>query len=151
LAAVTGRAEAVAARVRVVGALAGSEHLARSGRVPGVAARAADRLGVRPMFELAGGRVRPLRPTVHDGDLDRMARLCASDRPSLGSSLHAVVMHAGAPERAARLQERLRELHGADVVVGPFGPAMVAHTGPGLLGVAWWWDAAGGDGQKPTG
>ena len=25
-------------------------------------------------------------------------------------------------------------------LVTPFGPAMVAHTGPGVLGLAWWWD-----------
>jgi hypothetical protein len=22
-----------------------------------------------------------------------------------------------------------------------FGPVMVAHTGPGLVGLAWWWQA----------
>jgi fatty acid-binding protein DegV len=135
-----GRAEAVAARVRVVGALASFERLARSGRVPGVAARAADRFGVRPMFELRNGKVRPLRPSGRDGDLDRMTRQCLADRPTRASTLHAVVMHAGVPGRAARLEARLRELDGGDVVVGPFGPAMVTHTGPGLLGLAWWWD-----------
>jgi DegV family protein with EDD domain len=94
--AVMGRAEAVAARVRVVGALASFERLARSGRVPGVAARAADRFGVRPMFELRNGKVRPLRPSGRDGDLDRMTRQCLADRPTRASTLHAVVMHAGA-------------------------------------------------------
>src|SRR5262249_43382339 len=43
---VAGHAAAVAGRVRMVGALANSAPLARGGRVPGLAARAADRLGV---------------------------------------------------------------------------------------------------------
>jgi fatty acid-binding protein DegV len=86
-----------------------------------------------------------VRPTIRDGDIERMTRRCLADRPRHASMLHAVVMHAGGADRAARLQARLRDLDGADVVVGPFGPAMVTHTGAGLLGLAWWWD---GDGDQ---
>jgi DegV family protein with EDD domain len=135
------RASSVAAKVRMVGALASSGHLARGGRVPGVAARAADRLGVRPMFELHGGKVRARRPARGDGDIVRMERLCLADRPAPGARLHAVVMHADALERADSLCLRLHALapH-PDALVTPFGAAMVAHTGPGLLGLAWWWE-----------
>jgi DegV family protein with EDD domain len=152
---VVARAESVADRVGVAGALAGSAHLARSGRVPEMAARAADRLGVRPMFELRAGRVRGLRPARTDGDVGRLTRLCLADRSDPRSWLHAVVMHAGAVDRAATLDHRLRSLASTDprqppdppdppeppdVTINPFGPAMVAHTGPGLLGLAWWWE-----------
>jgi DegV family protein with EDD domain len=141
---VVGRAVSVAHRVRVAGALAGSAHLARSGRVPGLAARAADRLGVRPMFELRAGHVRGLRPAHTDGDVGRLARLCVADRRDPRSRLHAIVMHAGADARATALERRLRAVaptdHPPDITTNPFGPAMVAHTGPGLLGLAWWWD-----------
>jgi fatty acid kinase fatty acid binding subunit len=138
---VVARAQAVAAKVRMVGALAGSAHLARGGRVPGVAARTADRLGVRPLFQLHAGKVRGLRPARGDGDMVRMERLCLTDRPEPAARLHAVVMHADAPDRAESLCLRLHALapH-PDALVTPFGAAMVAHTGPGLLGLAWWWD-----------
>jgi DegV family protein with EDD domain len=141
---VVGRAQCVARRVRMVGALAGTAHLARSGRVPGLAARAADRLGVRPMFELRSGRVRGLRPARADGDLGRLVRLCLADRPKGTSALHAVVMHAGTADRATVLADRLGAAVAGpaalDVTINPVGPAMVVHAGPGVLGLAWWWD-----------
>ena len=138
---VAGYATAVAGRVRMVGALANAAHLARGGRVPGVAARAADRLGVRPMFDLHGGKVRGLRPARGDGDLARIERLCLDDRPGPGARLHAIVMHADARERADALCRRLRTVApGTDPLVTPFGAAMVAHAGPGVLGLAWRWD-----------
>jgi len=138
---VAGHAAAVSGRVRMVGALANSAHLARGGRVPGLAARAADRLGVRPMFELHGGKVRGVRPARGDGDLARIEHLCLDDRPAPGAHLHAVVMHAGARERADALGLRLRAVApDADLLVTPFGAAIVAHAGPGVLGLAWWWD-----------
>ena len=28
----------------------------------------------------------------------------------------------------------------ATAFVGEFGPVMVVHTGPGLAGLAWWWE-----------
>ena len=138
---VAGHAAAVSGRVRMVGALANSAHLARGGRVPGLAARAADRLGVRPMFELHGGKVRGVRPARGDGDLARIEHLCLDDRPAPGAHLHAVVMHAGARERADALGLRLRAVApDADLLVTPFSAAIVAHAGPGVLGLAWWWD-----------
>src|SRR5262249_32713158 len=106
-------------------------------------ASAADRLGVRPMFELRAGRVRGLRPARADGDLGRLVRLCLDDRSNGAAALHAVVMHAGATDRANRLADRLAASIPAAVApaltVSQFGPALVAHTGPGVLGLAWWW------------
>jgi len=29
-----------------------------------------------------------------------------------------------------------------DAFLGGFGPVMVVHTGPGLAGLAWWWEPA---------
>ena len=28
----------------------------------------------------------------------------------------------------------------AEAILGAFGPVMVVHTGPGLAGIAWWWE-----------
>ena len=93
------------------------------------------------MFELHGGKVRGLRPARGDGDLARVERLCLADRPSAGARLHAVVMHADAIPRADALCQRLHALTAdLDATVSPFGAAMVAHAGPGVLGLAWWWD-----------
>jgi fatty acid-binding protein DegV len=50
-------------------------------------------------------------------------------------------MHADALERADALCRRLHAVApDVDPLVTPFGAAMVAHTGPGVLGLAWRWD-----------
>jgi DegV family protein with EDD domain len=135
-------ARRVMSRVRVVGSLSTYAYLVRSGRVPGLAARAAHRLRVRPMFELRHGTPRALRPVIGDNDLDRLvARCTAARRP--GARVHAVVMHAGAAERAEKLSAALAaEVDPATLLIGAFGAGMVAHAGPGVLGLAWWWEEA---------
>jgi fatty acid-binding protein DegV len=53
--------------------------------------------------------------------------------------LHAAVMHADVPEEAERLRRRVEsEFACAELFVSEFSPVMGAHTGPGLLGVAFW-------------
>lgn len=48
------------------------------------------------------------------------------------------VMYADAIEEANRLADKIRELPNAfEVIVRPISPTLVVHTGPGLLGVAY--------------
>jgi fatty acid-binding protein DegV len=50
-------------------------------------------------------------------------------------------MHAVEPEIAEELLRQLRGyLEPATAFVGSFSPVMVAHTGPGLAGLAWRWE-----------
>jgi fatty acid-binding protein DegV len=47
-----------------------------------------------------------------------------------------VVQHIQAPDQAAALADRCREIFGHDeVFTSEIGPVLSAHTGPGLLGV----------------
>jgi fatty acid-binding protein DegV len=58
-----------------------------------------------------------------------------------GARLHLAALHAGAPEPAERLLEQVRaEVEPATAFLGSFSPVMVVHTGPGLVGLGWWWD-----------
>ncbi|HYZ98973.1 MAG TPA: DegV family protein [Acidimicrobiales bacterium] len=133
-------AEDVAGRVRLAATVADLERLARSGRVPEAARWIGDRLGVRPLFEFRDGRARPLRPAFSvEGALDRIVQRCAAGAQS-GGRLHVSVLHALNPEAAATLSERVRSLSPVSFLVGPFSPVMVAHTGRGLAGLAWWWE-----------
>jgi len=46
------------------------------------------------------------------------------------------VQHINAPDQAAELVERCRELFGHEpTIVSQIGPVLAVHTGPGLLGV----------------
>jgi DegV family protein with EDD domain len=138
-------AERVAGRVRLVATVADLERLASSGRVPDAARWIGDRLGVRPLFEFREGRPRPLRPAFSlDAARERIVQRCAADAPQgdpAAGRLHVSVLHALDQDAADDLVARLRPLRPASLLVGPFSPVMVAHTGRGLAGLAWWWEA----------
>jgi fatty acid-binding protein DegV len=60
--------------------------------------------------------------------------------------LHVAALHALAPDAAARLLERIEAEVSPDTkFTGEFGSVMVVHTGPGLYGLAWWWEPDGRD------
>ena len=78
--------------------------------------------------------------TATDRMLERMARRAGP------GPVHATVMHAQAREAAEAIMKRLdTEFKCEELFVSEFSPVMGAHTGPGLLGVAYWSEAAGGE------
>lgn len=146
---VAAEARRVASRVRLVAALDGLERLARSGRVPGIAAFASRSFGLRPVFELAGGRTMARRPAAgRRAALERMAATCT--RHATGR-LHGAVLHGGAADAAAELEALVRAaVPTADLFLAPFSSVMVAHTGTGVVGVAWWWSGGAARSDGPT-
>ncbi|MGB7051554.1 MAG: DegV family protein [Acidimicrobiales bacterium] len=139
------RAEEVAAQVRLVASLSSLDYLARSGRVPGAAAWAGRSLGMRAMFEFVTGGVRTRLPARSErAALDRMVSAMVQSRPRdpSGAVLHAAVLEAQAAEAAARLRALVTAAQpDGEVFEAPFSSVMIAHTGPGLVGLAWWWEA----------
>ena len=123
-------------------AVAGLDHLVLSGRVPGVAGWAGRRLGLQPLFEFRGGKAHPLRPAKsRERALERMLQRLEHSRQDGSSRLHAAVLHAMAAEEAEELLADVRDI--AEPVtsfVGEFSSVMVTHTGPRLIGLAWWWE-----------
>jgi DegV family protein with EDD domain len=127
--------------VRLVAAVDGLEHLRRSGRVPGVVAAAGRLVSLQPLFAFEQGRVRRLAPaTCRSAAGERILRAWRRTRRG-GGALHVAALHALAPERAVELLEAVcDEVEPATAFVGEFSPAMVVHAGPGLVGLAWWWE-----------
>ena len=112
----------------------------KSGRVPRVAYASTSLLNIKPLFELRRGEIRNLaRPRT---SLRAARRLLELMRRRVGREqgrVHATVMHADAAEAAEELCDRLRsEFDCEELFVSEFSPVMGAHTGPGLLGVAFW-------------
>jgi fatty acid-binding protein DegV len=138
--------------VATVGSL---DHLARSGRVPSVAGWAGRRLGVNPLFQFVRGEVRPMRPALsRSAALDRILHGVEASAPSRPATLRGAALHALSPDAAEHLAAGLRDAFDrVDVFVASFSPVMVVHTGPGLAGVAWWWDDAddANDADRSTG
>jgi fatty acid-binding protein DegV len=93
---------------------------------------------VRPIVRFGASGVKLAgRARSRPRGLDELARLverACGPRPA-----HIAVHHADAPEDAEGLAARLASnLHIAETSVTEFTQVMGVHTGPGLLGVAFW-------------
>jgi fatty acid-binding protein DegV len=111
--------------------------------VPGIAGWAGKRLGIHPLFEFRGGDVHRLRPALSDEAAAERIVAHVQRHARVGGRLHVAALHALAPQRATDLLARLTaQVAPEESFVGEFGPVMVVHTGPGLAGLAWWWDDA---------
>jgi DegV family protein with EDD domain len=145
LEAVVGAALTAIPQMRLAATVPTLEHLVRGGRVPNIAGWAGRRLGIAPLFEFRDGKAHPLRPALgvtaaYDRILSRWRR---DRRPE--TRLHVAALHADARVDAEHLLDRVRaEVEPATAFVAEFGSVMVAHTGPGLVGLAWRWEPIGG-------
>ena len=122
-----------AARSRVLFYVNSLEYLRRGGRIGAAERWIGSALAVKPILQLASGRVQPLEKvrTASKG-LARLAELAggyAGDQPCSIS-----VMHLDAEARAIELATRLRAgLPQADVSIGELGSVIGVHVGPGTL------------------
>jgi DegV family protein with EDD domain len=143
---VVARARHAAARVRLVATLPSLDHLVRGGRVPGIAGWAGKRLGINPLFEFRDGAVHRLRPALSaEAAGERMVAHVRRGAVPDGR-LHVCALHAEAlPVATDLLDQVVAACAPVESFVAAFGPVMVVHTGPGLAGLAWWWDYAAAD------
>lgn len=138
LAAVAAHAARVAGRVRLLAVIDTLEYLHRGGRIGAAAALLGAMLQVKPILSVAGGDVQVLaRPRSKAKAVGVMLDYVAGHAD--GRRLHAAVLHADVPDEAEELRRRLaNEFDCAELFVTEFTPVMGAHTGPGLLGVAFY-------------
>jgi DegV family protein with EDD domain len=131
----------VLARARLYGVMETFEYLVRGGRLNSTLGKLASGLRVHPLFELRSGTIRSLRPCFsREAAMARLMRLWRRSRVE-GARLHLMVLHALALEAAQRLLAEVRaEVEPATALVAEFGAVMVVHTGPGLIGLSWWWE-----------
>ena len=135
---VVSAARAVMARVRVLAFLDTLFYLWKGGRVPRIAHTGSSLLRIKPLFQLAQGRVKTIaRPRTRKRAMLRL--LDFLEDGVRGRRLHATVMHADAPDAAEELFQRLEgRFPVRELFISEFTPVMGAHIGPGLLGVAFW-------------
>ena len=132
------RARALMPRVQLLVLLDTLTYLARSGRVPRLLIWAASPLRVKPLVQYQGGKYRPIGVvrSVERG----MERLIEALRRRAGDgALHVCVHHTYAPERADLLAARVLDvLAPQELFTAEFTQVMGVHTGPGLLGFAFY-------------
>ena len=149
-------ARRVAGQVRLVGVLPEVDHLVRTGRIPPWAGWAAGKVNLKPIFEInRNGHIKRLRPAhslaaarnrlVAMIGQSQPKRPATSQPPPASPQLHVCAVHSDDSPAAEALLEQVREQfqpHIARELCLGFGAALTAAAGPGVSGLAWWWDAA---------
>jgi fatty acid-binding protein DegV len=142
------RVQGLAGRIRVFGVLETTSYLVRSGRIPQLASWGTTLLRVRPLVRLAQGQgslvqlVRGRSGTRRG--LQRVTeRVARADGVDIeGRLLRCAVFHGDAGPDAELLRDALVHVFpAARIELREFTPAMGVHTGPGVLGTAFYIDA----------
>ncbi len=113
------------------------EYLRRGGRIGAAAALFGGALAVKPLLQIADGRVASLEKVRTSAKaLARLEELAV--KAAQGRDVDVCVAHLANPERAgqlaAKLAERLDdELGGREVWCGELGAVLGAHVGPGMI------------------
>jgi len=133
---VVSRARDVAARARIFATIDTFEFLQRSGRVRRALAYAATMLNIKPVFRFSAGDPEGIaRPRTRRRALERIVQETLQE--AAGRDIHLAGFHALAEADAKELVRRV-EAEGSVVesYVVEATPVMGAHTGPGLVGTA---------------
>jgi DegV family protein with EDD domain len=110
------------------------EFLRRGGRIGSASAWIGSTLRVKPILTVENEMTPVERVRTSGRAFERMVDYSRQRRDSGAGAW--CVQHINAPDQAAALVERCRELFGHEpTIVSEIGPVLAAHTGPGLLGV----------------
>lgn len=138
--AVVEHAEAMKSRVRFYAFVETLEYLHRGGRIKGAAALMGSALQLKPVIHIVDGMIEPyVKPRTRRRAIQTLVDIMTrevDDRP-----VHAAVIHADAAGDAGELKEQLADRFDCrELYVSELTPVMGAHTGPGLLGLAYYTD-----------
>lgn len=125
-------------RVRQFAFLDTLHYVAKGGRVPKIAAWIGSLLQFKPLLELSKGEASMIaRPRSHNKALERLIKIVSEDVKS--APLRINLLHAEAQSEIAHLRRRIeQELHCKEILVSEFAPVVGVHTGPGILGLAYY-------------
>jgi len=145
--AVIRRAQEIAGKVRVIAMLPRLDYLQKGGHVPAVAALAGSALKICPILTVAHDQARVVElPRTQERAVRRILEML--ERDAKGRPVHVAVMHAGVPEQAEELRREVAErVQCVELFTTEFTPVMGTHTGPGVLGLAYYVE----NGDEPRG
>lgn len=129
--------------VRLLAMVETLEYLRRSGRVNDIQALVGSILQVKPIFSLEDGQARLFAKVRTSNRAIEHLRKAMLEHIGAGP-VHAAVLHADALDRALQIRDDLSaRVNCAELYITEFTPVMGAHTGPGVLGLAWYSEGHG--------
>jgi len=134
-------ARSIMSRVSLFAMLDTLHYLVKGGRVPQAAALVNSVLKIKPVFTLNRGEAHNVAlPRTVEGAMKHILSMM-EEKVVRGQPLRVAVMHADAADRALELRNRISaQFDCSDLFVTEFTPVMGVHTGPGLVGVAFYSD-----------
>jgi DegV family protein with EDD domain len=139
---VVARAEQVRKQTGLVATLETLEYLARGGRIGKIAYLLGAAVKILPVVTIGeDGMVAPVSiGRSHEGTLKSMIKYVAQQTQG-SQTLHLAIMQADAQQRATRLRDlAIERLSPVDIIMTDFTPVMGAHAGPGLIGIAYFYE-----------
>lgn len=113
------------------------DHLRKGGRIGTAQAIVGTALGIKPILEIAAGKVvefDKIRTTPRVNA--RLVELATEAAYELGGKVEVGVQHSGNRDRADSLAKEIgKALRGTSVVVADLGAVLSAHAGPGAVSV----------------
>lgn len=136
---VVATAKRVMSRVHLFATLETLHYLVKGGRVPKAAGLASSLLQIKPIFSVNDGEAFPVvNARTMPGAIKRILKLMGQ-RVVKGQPLHVAVMHADALDRAVALRNEVSSRFDCtELFITEFTPVMGVHTGPGVVGVAFY-------------
>jgi len=126
-------------RVQLFVALDTLSYLVKGGRIPKIAGVAASLLKVKPILTIKDGEahvVANARTSI--GAINRILKMM-EEKVVKEEPLHVAVMHADALDRAIILRDEIAARFKCTMLfITEFTPVMGVHTGPGVVGVAFY-------------
>ena len=118
------------------------EYLRRGGRIGLAKALIGNLLGLRPLLEIAGGEVTPVRRVRGADKVFPAMREFLVERSDADRPLRVVLGHARAPESIPALDALVREARPKAVIemVAEIGPTVGTHSGPGTVAFTFFHD-----------
>jgi DegV family protein with EDD domain len=137
---VVAAAEALIPRLDLIATLDDLRHLHRGGRIGEAATLLGSKLKINPVLSLAHAQVRVLSVVrTRRNAVQKMIEMMwdkVRERP-----LHASVFHGDALAEAERTAEQIQSrFNCVEFYITEFTPVMGAHTGPGVIGLAFYAD-----------
>ena len=126
-------------QVNLFGVLDTLHYLVMGGRVPKAAAFVGSLLKIKPIFTVTEGEAYPVtNARTNHGAVKSILKLMRQ-KIVKGQPLHVAVMHADALDKATALKNRISsQFECKEIFITEFTPVMGVHTGPGVIGVAFY-------------
>jgi len=129
----------VTERVRLFAMLDTLNYLVKGGRAPRVAAIATSLLKIKPIITINSGVVHPVANVITAQHALQYLVKIIEEKTIRNLPLHLAVMHADARANAKIVADEIKKrFQPEEILLCEFTPVMGVHTGPGLVGVAFY-------------